>query len=49
MVSLKDVTRERVIVTEICGAIKKKEQKEKKMSPCNHVMLMIIKTVIKHV
>ena len=45
MVSLKDVTRERVMVTEICGAVKKK--KEKKMSPCNHVMLMVIKTVIK--
>ena len=43
MVSLKDVTRERVMVTEICGAVKKK----KKMSPCNHVMLMVIKTVIK--
>ena len=48
MVSLKDVTRERVMVTEICGAVKKKEKK-KKMSPCNHVMLMVIKTVIKHV
>ena len=44
MVSLKDVTCERVMVTEICGAVKKKE---KKMSPCNHVMLMVIKTVIK--
>ena len=45
MVSLKDVTRERVIVTEICGPDKKK----KEMSPCNDVMLMVIKTVIKHV
>ena len=46
MVSLKDVIRERVMVTEICGAVKKKK-KEKKMSPCNHVMFMVIKTVIK--
>ena len=44
MVSLKDVTRERVMVTEICGRVKKK-----KMSPCNDVMLMVIKTVSKHV
>ena len=48
MVSLKDVTRERVMVTEICGPVKKKD-KEKKMSPYNHVMLMVIKTVIKRV
>ena len=47
MVSLKDVTRERVMVTEICGPVKK--TKKNKMSPCNHVMLMVIKTVIKHV
>ena len=45
MVSLKDVTRERVMVTKICGPVKKKKKK-KKMSPCNHVMLMVIKTVI---
>ena len=25
------------------------KKKKKKMSPCNHVMLMIIKSVIKHV
>ena len=47
MVSLKDVTRERVMVTEICGPVQKK--KKKKMSPCNDVMLMVIKKVIKHV
>ena len=49
MVSLKDVTRERVMVTEICGPVKKKKKKKNKMSPCNDVMLMVIKTVIKHV
>ena len=35
MVSLKDVTRERVIVTEICGAVKKKRKKNVTMQSCN--------------
>ena len=36
MVSLKDVTRERVIVTEICGAVKKKKEKKNvTMQSCN--------------
>ena len=43
MVSLKDVTRERVMVTEICGAVKKKKENV----TMQHVMLMVIKTVIK--
>jgi len=42
-VSLKDVTRERVMVTLKFVVLLKK----KKMSPGNHVMLMIITIVIK--
>ena len=41
-VSLKDVTRERVMVNLKFVVLLKKE-----MSPGNHVMLMIITTVIK--
>ena len=36
MVSLKDVTRERVMVTEICGPVKKTKKKQNvTMQSCN--------------
>lgn len=35
MVSLKDVTRERVMVTEICGPVKKKKKENVPMQSCN--------------
>ena len=35
MVSLKDVTRDRVMVTEICSAVKKKKKENVTMQSCN--------------